>query len=71
MFKVNFVAEEVKITVQPERYVKVKEGQQILVSTHASGFPYPRYLWYRFDPKLEESVATAFTQSSLRIDQAR
>ena len=71
MFKVNFVAEEVKITVQPEKYVKVKEGQQILVSTLATGFPYPRYLWYCFNPKLKQSVATTFTQSSLRINQAR
>ena len=71
VLKLTCVSEEIRITTQPEKYVTVKEGQQLLVSTEASGFPYPRYMWHRFDPKLDESVATAFTQSTLKINQAR
>lgn len=63
--------EDVTITLQPEPYVKAKEGQQIMIKTEATGFPYPRYLWYRFDPKLDESVATSYTNSTLTIKQAR
>lgn len=60
----------VSIVLQPESFVKAKEGQQVLVTTEATGFPYPRYLWYRFDPKLQEAVPTSYTQSMLKITQA-
>ncbi|XP_076466022.1 mucosa-associated lymphoid tissue lymphoma translocation protein 1-like [Babylonia areolata] len=63
--------EGVKIILQPSSYIKVKEGQQIVVSTKATGFPYPRFLWYHFDTKLNESVATSFTESDLVIHRAR
>lgn len=63
--------EAVKIILQPESSIKVREGQQLMISTKATGFPYPRYLWYRFDTKSQESVDTSFTESDLVIKQAR
>jgi hypothetical protein len=71
VYHLLFLTEDVTIILQPEPFVKVKEGQQLVMSTEATGFPYPRYMWYRFDNKANESVPTSHTQASLRIPQAR
>ncbi|KAL8591249.1 hypothetical protein ACOMHN_017573 [Nucella lapillus] len=63
--------EDVKITSQPAKNVEVQAGQQVMLSVTATGFPYPRYLWYRFDKKLRESVATTCAQSNFIIKNAR
>lgn len=54
------------ITLQPVSELTVDEGDMLVVTCEASGFPYPVYAWFRGDNKL-----SLRQDGRLVIDKAR
>ncbi|XP_067665150.1 mucosa-associated lymphoid tissue lymphoma translocation protein 1 homolog isoform X2 [Haliotis asinina] len=58
--------EPIEINEQPESQLKLYAGEKLVLHVRATGFPYPRYQWFKGDTRIDRATESMFTINNVK-----
>ncbi|XP_046543152.1 mucosa-associated lymphoid tissue lymphoma translocation protein 1 homolog isoform X3 [Haliotis rubra] len=58
--------EPIEIQEQPESLQKLYAGEKLVVFVRATGFPYPRYQWFKGDTRIDRATESMLTINNVK-----